>query len=672
MPHSSVDHTLAVLQKQAPNSSFLALGQTVFWDEPVKAVWRRILDRQWPSAHLIAGIHDTDYFAKTTAHIADDHEFIALGHDDGATRGLWSAAGELSALLGSEDVPTRSFFESVGVPFDRLAGRNATERREFFADHTLAYGWRGVVQTYGTPLIAHDVTLNRFGEALMELLDWGFAESLGNLDESTAAKGKLIVSTIRNWVADYLANCPDESTLSDLGQELLPKFYELLLDSPPANFSVTSTANLLRFNTQTANLPRFAFVQIFLDPKTRKTAIDAYSKAVAGGGMYALDHFGEDALPFDIVVPGTGRGTLHIGPGSVQVDFAPSPIIIKTGQDTTNVVDLAALLAERFGENVVLVGKAVSLISMLAAEFTVVFHETASGYTDRTAAMNNSLRAQGIPLKLNPIVRLQYSTWDSLSDVTGSRFKLPAHLAETFKVPKGAIDVSEFGKRWRSVVSVQRSVLKDIQGYRSLRSLLDYLATNGNAVHWQEQKKSHDKAVARIKDNRVQTLEIHEAIADIRLQIKDVKNQRKALEARSGNDYRQRLRPLQQALLGNDTGAKAQIAAVEQNRATEFREPIALLAITQRKLRKALRLLAEAKKVADRMPVVLTAQQEIEGITDEANLAKLAIARNAYLTVEGLTHLNSRPTSWWIPMVDQSGTWFDNITGSVQARLEEI
>jgi hypothetical protein len=131
MPHPTVDNTLEALKGMAPNATFLALGQTVFWDEPVKAVWRRLLDRYWPEAQLVAGIHDTDYFAKTTAHVPDNQEFVALSHDDGATRGLWSAAGELSSLLGSEDIPTRSYYEGLGIPFDKLAGRDAVARRQF-------------------------------------------------------------------------------------------------------------------------------------------------------------------------------------------------------------------------------------------------------------------------------------------------------------------------------------------------------------------------------------------------------------------------------------------------------------------------------------------------------------------------------------------------------------
>ncbi len=60
----SVEKALRELQELAPNAPLLALGQTVFWDEPMKAgivaAGRRLgFDRRF-----VAGVHDTDYFAK--------------------------------------------------------------------------------------------------------------------------------------------------------------------------------------------------------------------------------------------------------------------------------------------------------------------------------------------------------------------------------------------------------------------------------------------------------------------------------------------------------------------------------------------------------------------------------------------------------------------------------
>jgi hypothetical protein len=147
----------------------------------------------------------------------------------------------------------------------------------------------------------------------------------------------------------------------------------------------------------------------------RASAVHAYNTAVAGGGMYPLSAFGDDALPFDVVVPGRGRGTLHLSDTQMQVDFTPAPSVIALDRPVRSRAQLADVLAQELGETVVVVGKAVALISMLAGEFVIVFHETASGYTDRTLAMNDAIRAAGTDLPLLPIVRIAYPTWDSLA-----------------------------------------------------------------------------------------------------------------------------------------------------------------------------------------------------------------------------------------------------------------
>src|SRR5579884_4160396 len=110
--HPSARQVLEDLGKRFGGSPFLALGQTVLWDEPMKAVWYRLLEAHSPGSRLVAGVHDSDYFAKTTALIHTDRKYVMLPHDDGNTRGLWSAAGEVSALMGSEDVPTRALYET--------------------------------------------------------------------------------------------------------------------------------------------------------------------------------------------------------------------------------------------------------------------------------------------------------------------------------------------------------------------------------------------------------------------------------------------------------------------------------------------------------------------------------------------------------------------------------
>src|SRR5688500_5434441 len=86
------------LHERYPNTPFLTLGQTVLWDEPVKAAFCRMLESYAPNAVMMAAVHDTDYFAKLSrveGEAAGREKFVLLPHNDGDTRGLWSAAGEI-------------------------------------------------------------------------------------------------------------------------------------------------------------------------------------------------------------------------------------------------------------------------------------------------------------------------------------------------------------------------------------------------------------------------------------------------------------------------------------------------------------------------------------------------------------------------------------------------
>lgn len=677
MPHPSVIEIVADLRKRYPDSPFMALGQTVFWDEPVKAAWRVVLDELWPDAAMVAGVHDTDYFAKSTSLLDTDDEYALLPHNDGPTRGLWSAAGELSTLFGSEDVPTRSMYETHGVPFARLASRYEGGKKQFYEEKTEAWGWRGIVQTASGQVIAHDVPLKTFGPVLVAELEWGFGEALDRIAEADRERCGVHCREVLDWVQDCIAENPD-GNLSDLYRSLLPRFYETLLGAPPAHFTTTHSVSLFRFNSQTYRLPRFDVVDLFLAPATRQTCVDAYNRAVAGGGMYALDTFGEGALPFDAVVPGRGRGTLRVIGSSVAVEFSDGPVTISASEPVVARELLAAALEGEFGDGLVLIGKAVSLIDMLAAEFIVLFHETASGYTPRTAEMNETIRKAGISLDLKPIVRIAYPTWDALATANVStRVRLPEHLATSFGTGDEAIPTSQVGSQWRAVVASAKADLKRIGEARSTRAALDILSEQpSTAACWNCARGDYDRSLAALAAAQEECADRKLRITQLREDIKDDTRSRVAAEQAKGADFRANIWPIIEALrvAGQDTiaGLNDKLKAEQSRRTRTYDVTITACADRIRHAKAEVRRLRSECRAIERSAECIECRQTLDEITNNVNMAKLDLIRSDHITREALPHTNARPSAWWLPTVDPSGAWFTAITDGMEARLEVV
>lgn len=668
----SVHTVLAHVQQNYPNVPFLALGQTVFWDEPVKAVWRHLLDAIYPEAHLIAGVHDTDYFAKTTAHIGSDRKYVPLPHDDGRTRDLWSAAGEMSSLFGSESVPTRAFYEKHGVPFDSLAREYSEGRDAFYREFTSAWGWRGIVRTESHDLIAHDIPIWEIKEALLEQLDWAFEQSLLCLDQETRQDASRISAMIRCWVTEFLDDCDTHCRLSDLYQTLLPRLYETLLGTPASNFSTTASSELFVFNTSTCLRPRFGLLAHYLNPRTCKTAGDAYNKAVAGSGIYTLDHFGDGAVPFDVVIPGQGRGTLRVTPDGLIIETQPTPVLLPGRIDT--LADLAQKLETAFGSRVLLVGKAVTLIDMLAAEYLVVFHETASAYTTKTNIMNKRMRDAGMALDLYPIVRLTYPTWDALRVLPETlRFQLPAHLAQTFCTL--TISAPQFAMRWRDVLEEQRTLLRTVRDIKKTRSLMSFLASD-NTTLWELHQTDYEDALLALKNIAIKSETLASRINEHEQQWDVWKIERQRLERRKGDDWRTNIEPLREKLRdanlqgGNSQALQRDLERQMAIRATAFDDPLALC---RDRIDATKALIAEfrrQRRLLERSKAAREARETIALITQQADMARLYRLRNAYLTIESLEHTNLRPTAWWLPLIDPARDWFGAIADGTQAHLE--
>ena len=158
----SAEATLSELAERFPGVPLLALGQTALWDEPTKASLRRLLDRLAPETPMVVAAHDTDYFAKLPGHpsSAGASDYAVVPHDDARTRGLWSAAGEMSTFFGSEDVPARNEIEKRGgVSLGKVLSV-ADDKEALLSALTTAWGWTGIIYTRWDKKIAADVPLS--------------------------------------------------------------------------------------------------------------------------------------------------------------------------------------------------------------------------------------------------------------------------------------------------------------------------------------------------------------------------------------------------------------------------------------------------------------------------------------------------------------------------------
>ena len=163
---------LAELDEKAPNAPFLALGQTVFWDEPLKIGIARRAKELGFSRKLAAGVHDTDYFSKLSSVAPLNYQ--ALAHNDTITKDLWCAAAEFSALFGSETVIAKQKFQSFGLNLDQLE-RYSPGILEWATE---AWGWQGVVSPYQpTPVAAH-LPLKEVFPILRETFEWAIETSI--------------------------------------------------------------------------------------------------------------------------------------------------------------------------------------------------------------------------------------------------------------------------------------------------------------------------------------------------------------------------------------------------------------------------------------------------------------------------------------------------------------
>ncbi len=656
MTDMSKNHTtreiLAELRGQYPESPFLALGQTVFWDEPMKAVLRSLLDKFELGGQMMLGVHDTDYFAKTHIRKEGIGRFALLAHNDGTTKDLWSAAGEISTLFGSETFPSRAGFVQHGVAFEKIANNDSRGRIAFLNEMTEAWGWRGLVYTGSRDLIVNSLSLTEVGDGVLEMLAWGFENAVQQIAPACCrTEASRIGDTILSWCRDYYTKHP-KNNLSDLYQHVYPRMYELLLIQKPEQIHVTSTTSLLQFTPQTASLPRFKFVNAFLDPSSREFAVSAYNKVVEGSTIYALDKFGAGAIPFDIIHPEKGRGTLRVLPKVVIIE-TKQPITIGLKKPVESIQELAEVLNSKLGDSITLVGKAITLVSMLAQEFIFVFNEEGSLYVSRTRKMNDLLATKGVSLDMRPILRMRYQTWDSLR-VGRSSLNLPPHLSAAFA--RKTMTTPEFAAQWKEAILTQKNTLSTLSNLHKPRELLEYLSENMIEEGWITAQKSLDNAVLKLMELRTQSIQIQSSVRSLYSSLKILKERSATLYKERGDHFRS-VSEWTEKELAVRKSYEHELSGLEQNKHGIKQEIFSL---------KNQRLTLERGNQA------IEARSTIKNIEIAAELARLELIRNLLLTCDGLEHTNHRPSAWWIPMLDPSGQWFEEIVQTTELYTEKL
>jgi len=639
--------TLTELLRNCPKDvPLLALGQTIFWDEPMKAGVALALRASGSRRPFIAGIHDTDYFAKLPSGRREPGRFRAFPHNDTTTRGIWSAAAEFSTLFGSETVVTREALVTGGLRVHALM----LARPNILDSATEAWGWRGVVSLDESPPIAAEVPMKGLFPVLKETLDWAVSDAV----KSIVGRGRADSERQAEALLGLLTEPDSPRYLGETYREQLQAAYDFTAGEP-VPLEATQTSELMRFNRATCHLPRFELLELFINPETHARARAAYDEAIKGGsGQYELARFGSGAIPFDVVIPGHGRGTLRLGTrGAVIMTRRPNFLTFK--RPITLLSELAAALEDKFGRDCVLVGKAVALIGMLGREFSFVFHEGASSYVKHSRKMHQIIARDIRPLELHPILRVRYATWDSLANVQ-TWFKLPWVFTAAFGTSE--LGAASFAARWRQVTEEQARFLSKLGGLRRPIDLIQYLdQKKGGSWHVLADQYSDllgqlVEVVAKIDEYRAERKELY-------ARRRGLKRARVAAEINLGQHWRSRIWEKDPSKI--DMAERASRQQILANIIVELHQ------IDRRMVE--LRV-AQNEIVSD--PKIKSVHKRRQEIELEAELKRLTLIREAVVTSRGLVNADARPSAWWFPVVSPDGTWFRETMKSARAYWEPI
>lgn len=644
---NSQKDVLAELESLAPGVPFLALGQTIFWDEPLKAGVLLTSQSLGFQRKLVAGVHDTDYFAKLPG-LEADATFRVVPHNDTTTQSLWSAAAEFSRLFGSETVITRDTLTKHGVSLSRLRRVRPTQ----LDDATEAWGWRAVVSTSEESPVVSELPMSKVATSLLSAFDWAYSRTKSTLGSCPQQNSRSRGDQLGQMVHATADKCKD-GTLSHFYQALLPGLYAWTAGQP-VELETTATTSLLKFNGTTHSLPRFDILNLFLHPLTRAQAVNAYNNAVRGSEIYTLDRFGSWSLPFDVVIPGHGRGTIRVAPKAIII-MTPNPLFITTKEPVTSARDLALALERKFGPECVVIGKAVTFVAMLSREFVFTFHAGASAYVRFTRRFLQEAYAERPVLPFYPILRVKIDAWSALR-ACQEWIRLPLPLQSPFGAEE--LCASSFSARWKAVAEERAKLLAELEVLRRPIDFISWLAQKGVGV-WRPLAEEYNELHVQLDALHTEVTQI-KARKDAELtRMRSLKQQLASLEKAKGVHWREFI---------------FEKAATEEDLRTRetFTERILE---TQREVRESksrwLELQSEqdALVTSSRVVAIHARRRDIEL---EAELKRVKLIREAVIASKGLAHAGARPSGWWFPLVSPDGTWFREVTASAEYSLEVL
>jgi len=657
---------LGRLDAMDPDAPLVAFGQTPFWDEPLKALLASHTRRR-----IIVGIHDLDYFSRVHSPLPGPR-WQLVGRNDAAWRDPWIAAGEISAFLGAEVWPSRQRLMEAGVHLDKMfSGRSAQAR---IARATEGWGWRGIVENVPRPTVICDLSAASALPAIEQLLQWGFGEterllSGPEMRHSTRALGRTLSDEARQFVETR-----PSASVAELYREMLRRMYLLLLGEIPPNVEFTGTRDLLRFNRRTAGLPRFRFVSHFLDPRHAQASRAAYEEAAKETARpYSADN-GGGALPFDVYVPGRGRGELRLQPDRLLIATEP-PIEARLDAPVQTIGQLAEVLEAAAGPELSLVGKALALPPMFNGEFIMTLMENGSAYMPRTQRMLAQMARAGVPVRVRPLLRLRLRSWDSLAECKGE-LRLSEHLAQAFG--RKTLSTAEFARGWRRAVRGQERL---IQRLRRGGAACDLVALLGREEHeaWFRRLEQCRRAQQALLEVQRQADQLRHEALDVQIKEDETLLEIRQLESKRGALSRELLRPLKRRLADAEAGVVAEdMRRLRDEHSQAERLGRALLMaleskqLERRDWRKRRAAVVARLRTLERSGKAGRARRVLATMERLAGRVRLRLARHAILAADSLPHADLRPAAWWFPALDPAGNWFARVRRGARARLEPL